>query len=74
MYFVWSRKEEAFNPKNLIPTFKHEDESIGLWSVFLLLALETMFVFIGSPKNERYVGNLKNDLNQSAGYAAAGSK
>ncbi len=33
---VWKRRNAAYDPKNTIPTVKHEGGNIMLWGVFLL--------------------------------------
>lgn len=39
---VWGIEDEAFHPKNTIPTDKHGDESIMLWAVLLGIMRDTL--------------------------------
>ena len=62
---LWSKKGEAFLPKNTIPTLKHGGGSMTFWSCFSSRRTEQLIAIRGIMKSEDYVKILDENLQLS---------
>uniref|UniRef100_A0AAZ3QDJ1 Transposase Tc1-like domain-containing protein n=1 Tax=Oncorhynchus tshawytscha TaxID=74940 RepID=A0AAZ3QDJ1_ONCTS len=60
--YVWSKKGGACNPKNSIPTMKHEGGSIMLWWCFAAAGTGALHKIDGIMREENCVDILKQHL------------
>jgi len=72
--YVWRKKEEAYNPKNIVPTVKHSGGSILLWGCFSASGTGNLVKVEGIMKKEGYVKILKENLKQSAAKVGLGHR
>ena len=66
MVYVWQRKGEAFNPKNIVPTVKHGGGSIMLWGCFAASGTGSLVRVHGIMEEENYLEILRDNMQKSA--------
>uniref|UniRef100_A0A8K9UTL7 Transposase Tc1-like domain-containing protein n=1 Tax=Oncorhynchus mykiss TaxID=8022 RepID=A0A8K9UTL7_ONCMY len=72
--YVWRKKEEAYKPKNTIPTVKHGGGSIMLWGYSAAGGTGALHKIDGIMRQEKYVDILKQHLKTSVSKLKLGCK